>query len=117
MFSLGGRLQREAYSKIIEKRFGASIDTGLRRQSGRIAAMVDGAPNSTEQYEQLFSNYVKEVAGQVPNRYLGLTTDKGREILETMLKGSKLNIFIQFISWTFVFGIALFISYKLNLIQ
>ena len=81
VFSLGGRLQREAYSKIIEKRFGDSIDTDLREQSGRIAAMVDGAPNSTEQYEQLFSNYVKEVAGQVPNRYLGLATDTGSFIL------------------------------------
>lgn len=81
VFSLGGRLQREAYSKIIEKRFGDSIDTDLREQSGRIAAMVDGAPNSTEQYEQLFSNYVKEVAGQVPDRYLGLATDTGSFIL------------------------------------
>ena len=67
--------------KIIEKRFGDSIDTDLREQSGRIAAMVDGAPNSTEQYEQLFSNYVKEVAGQVPDRYLGLATDTGSFIL------------------------------------
>ena len=81
VFSLGGRLQREAYSKIIEKRFGDSIDSDLREQSGRIAAMVDGAPNSTEQYEQLFSNYVKEVAGQVPDRYLGLATDTGSFIL------------------------------------
>ena len=81
VFSLGGRLQREAYSKIIEKRFGDSIDADLREQSGRIAAMVDGAPNSTEQYEQLFSNYVKEVAGQVPDRYLGLATDTGSFIL------------------------------------
>ena len=32
-------------------------------------------------------------------------------------KGSKLNIFIQFISWAFVFGIALFVSYKLDFIQ
>ena len=32
-------------------------------------------------------------------------------------KGSKLNIVIQFISWTLVFSIALYISYKLNLIQ
>ncbi|MBA1339010.1 MAG: hypothetical protein FD550_000284 [Pelagibacterales bacterium] len=32
-------------------------------------------------------------------------------------KGSKLNIFIQFISWAIIFGIALFISNKLNLLQ
>ena len=32
-------------------------------------------------------------------------------------KGSRLNIFIQFISWALVFGLALFILYKLNFIQ
>ena len=32
-------------------------------------------------------------------------------------KGSKLSIFIQFISWASVFGVALFISYKLDFIQ
>ena len=32
-------------------------------------------------------------------------------------KGSKLNIFIQFISWAFVLGVALFVSYKLGFIQ
>ena len=32
-------------------------------------------------------------------------------------KGSKLNIFIQFIFWAFVFGLAIFASYKLSFIQ
>ena len=32
-------------------------------------------------------------------------------------KGSKFNIFAQFISWSLIFGIALFFAYKLDLIQ
>ena len=32
-------------------------------------------------------------------------------------KGSKKNIFIQFISWTLIFGLIIFILFRLNLIN
>tara|TARA_R110002051_G_scaffold43141_1_gene87856 strand:- start:2146 stop:6645 length:4500 start_codon:yes stop_codon:yes gene_type:complete len=76
-FTMGGRIQQEAYKNVVTQRFNNKVELDMRDNSARISTEVMGLFNPAVEFERRFSDYISKVGNSVDAPYKSFVTDTG----------------------------------------
>ena len=76
-FTMGGRIQQEAYKNVATQRFNDQVELDMRDNSARISTEVMGLSNSAVEFERRFSDYISKVGNSVDAPFKSFVTDTG----------------------------------------
>ena len=76
-FTMGGRIQQEAYKNVATQRFNDQVELDMRDNSARMSTQVMGLSNPAVEFERLFSDYISKVGNSVDAPFKSFVTDTG----------------------------------------
>jgi len=76
-FTMGGRIQQQAYKNVATQRFNDQVELDMRDRSAQISTEVMGMINPAVEFERRFSDYISKVGNSVDAPFKSFVTDTG----------------------------------------